>query len=221
VSDVTTDVFLESAYFVPMSPRKTSRTHGIDTDSAYRFSRGVDPDGALRALNRATALILEVAGGEAFGDHHDFYPNPVKKNTVEISVKTVSDRLGYEAFEDKFVDFMKRLGCQIEKSGESFKVLPPTFRFDLEQDMDLVEEYARLHGYEHIPETLPVFSKPPTYHDKTFMMNKATNELVRTEGYQQAFNFAFVGSKAEKAFLGPIEALKAAGLAGSEKKFAS
>lgn len=218
VSDMTTDVFLESAYFVPMSPRKTSRTHGVDTDSAYRFSRGVDPDGALRALNRATALILEVAGGEAFGDHHDFYPNPVKKNTVEISVKTVSDRLGYEAFEDKFVDFMKRLGCQIEKSGDSFKVLPPTFRFDLEQDMDLVEEYARLHGYEHIPETLPVFSKPPTYHDKTFMMNKATNELARTEGYQQAFNFAFVGSKAEKAFLGPIENLKAAGLAGSEKE---
>jgi phenylalanyl-tRNA synthetase beta chain len=218
VSDLTVNLFLESAYFVPMSARKTSRTHGIDTDSAYRFSRGVDPDGALRALNRATALILEVAGGEAFGDHHDFYPSPVKKSSVQISIKTVSDRLGYEAFEDKFVDFMKRLGCQIEKKGETFEVLPPTFRFDLEQDMDLVEEYARLHGYEHIPETLPVFAKAPSHHDKTFMMNRTASELIRAEGYQQAVNFAFVASKAEKAFLGPIETLKAAGLTGSEKE---
>jgi phenylalanyl-tRNA synthetase beta chain len=218
VSDLTVNLFLESAYFVPMSARKTSRTHGIDTDSAYRFSRGVDPDGALRALNRATALILEVAGGEAFGDHHDFYPSPVKKSSVQISIKTVSERLGYEAFEDKFVDFMKRLGCQIEKTGETFEVLPPTFRFDLEQDMDLVEEYARLHGYEHIPETLPVFAKAPSHHDKTFMMNRTASELIRAEGYQQAVNFAFVSSKSEKAFLGPIETLKAAGLTGSEKE---
>ena len=218
VSDSTTEVFLESAYFIPMSARKTSRSHGIDTDSAYRFSRGVDPDGALRGLNRATSLILEVAGGEAFGDHHDFYPNPVKKNPVTISVQTVSDRLGYEALEDKFVDFMKRLGCQVDKAGSAYKILPPTFRFDIELDMDLVEEYARLNGYEHIPETLPVFVKPPSHHDKTFMLNQFTSELVRGEGYQQAFNFAFVGSKAEKSFLGPIETLKAAGLTGSEKE---
>lgn len=218
VSDATADIFLESAYFVPMSARKTSRTHGIDTDSAYRFSRGVDPDGALRGLNRATALILEVAGGEAFGDHHDFYPNPVKKNPVSITVKTVSDRLGYEAQEDKFVDFMKRLGCQVDKEGAGYKILPPTFRFDLEQDMDLVEEYARLNGYEHIPETLPTFVKPPSNHDKGFMLNRTTSEIVRAEGYQQAFNFAFVGSKAEKSFLGSIDTLKAAGLAGSEKE---
>ncbi|MDG0817390.1 phenylalanine--tRNA ligase subunit beta [Bdellovibrio svalbardensis] len=218
VSDATVDLFLESAYFVPASARKTSRAHGITTDSAYRFSRGVDPDGALRGLNRATALILEVAGGEAYGDHHDFYPNPVKKSPVTISVQTVSDRLGYEALEDKFVDFMKRLGCEIAKSGSSYSVLPPTFRFDLEQDMDLVEEYARLNGYEHIPETLPVFIKPPSNHDKGFMLNRSTSELVRAEGYQQAVNFAFVGSKAEKAFLGASAALKSAGFAISEKE---
>lgn len=218
VSDTTVDLFLESAYFVPASARKTSRTHGITTDSAYRFSRGVDPDGALRGLNRATALILEVAGGEAFGDPHDFYPNPVKKTPVIISVQTVSDRLGYEALEDKFVDFMKRLGCGIEKVGSSYKVLPPTFRFDLEQDMDLVEEYARLNGYEHIPETLPMFVKPPANHDKAFMLNRSTSELVRAEGFQQAVNFAFVGSKAEKAFLGITTNLKAAGFAISDKE---
>lgn len=218
VSETTANVFLEAAYFLPMSARKTSRTHGIDTDSAYRFSRGVDPDGALRGLNRATALILEVAGGEAYGDHHDFYPNPVKKAPVSISVQTVSDRLGYEAEEHKFVDFMKRLGCEVEKAGSAYKVLPPTFRFDLEQDMDLVEEYARLNGYEHIPEALPVFKSAPSHHDKAFMLNRTTSELMRAEGFQQAFNFAFVGSKGEKAFLGSLETMKAAGLTSSEKE---
>ncbi|WP_374028829.1 phenylalanine--tRNA ligase subunit beta [Bdellovibrio bacteriovorus] len=218
VTDTTVDVFLEAAYFLPMSARKTSRSHGIDTDSAYRFSRGVDPDGALRGLNRATQVILDVAGGEAYGDHHDFYPNPVKKSTITLSVQTITDRLGYPAEEHKFVDFMKRLGCQIEKSGETYKVLPPTFRFDLEQDMDLVEEYARLNGYEHIPESLPVFKNVPSHHDKSFMLNLSTSELMRAEGFQQAFNFAFVGSKAEKAFLGPYETLKAAGLTSSEKE---
>jgi phenylalanyl-tRNA synthetase, beta subunit, non-spirochete bacterial len=218
VSDSTANIFLEAAYFVPASARKTSRAHGIDTDSGYRFSRGVDPDGALRGLDRATALILEVAGGEAFKDNHDFYPNPVKKEAVTITLQTVSDRLGYAAEEDKFLGFMKRLGCKVEKAGEGFKILPPTFRFDLEQDMDLVEEYARLNGYEHIPEALPVFVNPPTAHDKVFVLNKTVSELMRADGFQQAFNFAFVGSKAEKAFLGNLASLKAAGLTNSDKE---
>lgn len=218
VSEATTNLFLEAAYFLPMSARKTSRSHGIDTDSGYRFSRGVDPDGALRGLNRATQLILQVAGGEAFADNHDFYPNPVKKEKVNISIETVSDRLGYPAEDAKFTDFMKRLGCQVEKSNGGYSVLPPTFRFDLEQDMDLVEEYARLNGYEHIPEALPEFKEMPSAHDKAFMLNRITSELVRAEGFQQAFNFAFVGSKAERSFLGSIESLKAAGLAASAKE---
>lgn len=219
VSDATTNIFLEAAYFIPMSARKTSRGHGIDTDSSYRFSRGVDPDGALRGLNRATALILEVAGGEAFGDNHDFYPNPVKKAPVTLSVQTVTDRLGYEAEEDKFLGFMKRLGCKVEKaSGGAYTVLPPTFRFDVEQDMDLVEEYARLNGYEHIPENLPTFAQAPSSHDKTFMLSRDVSAVIRGEGFQQAVNFAFTGSKSENAFLGSKEAMKAAGLMASDKE---
>ncbi len=217
VTDKTTDVFLEAAYFLPMSARKTSRSHGIDTDSAYRFSRGVDPDGTLRALNRATALILEVAGGEAYAEHHDFYPNPVKKEMITISIETVSKRLGYEAEEFKFVDFMKRLGCKIELVGVDYQVLPPTYRFDLEQDMDLVEEYARLNGYDHIPESLPVFATAPSHHDKTFMLNRGTSELLRAEGFQQAFNFAFVSSKSERSFLGSVANMQGSGLQISEK----
>ncbi len=220
VSETTVDIFLEAAYFVPMSARKTSRTHGIDTDSAYRFSRGVDPDGTLRGLNRATALIVEIAGGEAFSAPHDFYPSPVKKSAVSLSVQTVTDRLGYKAEEDKFLGFMKRLGCQVTGSNGNYQILPPTFRFDLEQDMDLVEEYARLNGYEHIPESLPTFAQSPTAHDKNFMLQRSLSEVLRSEGYQQAVNFAFAGTKAEKEFLGAKDALRAAGLNLSEQAIA-
>jgi phenylalanyl-tRNA synthetase beta chain len=229
VSDATTDLFVEAAYFLPMSVRKASRSHGIETDSAYRFSRGVDPDGTARAMDRAVELIVQIAGGTAFGDAHDFYPQPVQKSPVEITVQTVSDRLGYTADEAKFVDYMKRLGCQVSASGTSagtasgntpsnkYQILPPTFRFDLEQDMDLVEEYARLNGYENIPESLPVFSATPAIHDKRFMLNLKSSQLLRANGFSQAFNYAFVGGQTQSQFLGRTELLKSAGFSVSEE----
>ena len=217
VSEKTTTLFLESAYFLPMSIRKTSRSLGVDTDSAYRFSRGVDPEGALRALDRAVELILQIAGGEAFSDHHDFYPSPVKKNPIAIDIQTVTDRLGFEAHQDKFVDYMKRLGCQLELlNGGNFSVTPPTFRVDLEHEMDLVEEYARLEGYHFIPETLPVFAQVPAAHDPAFILQQRLSEIVRSSGFHQGFNFSFTSSKGQKKFLNGVRGLNAAGLQATE-----
>ncbi|MFP5520102.1 MAG: phenylalanine--tRNA ligase subunit beta [Bdellovibrionia bacterium] len=217
VSETTKNIFLEAAYFVGMSARKTSRRHGLETDSAYRFARGVDPEGTLQALQRAAGLIAEVCGGEVFGDHHDFYPTPVKKHTISLHIQTVSDRLGYAADESKFVDYMKRLGCKVEKVAQGYSILPPSFRFDLEHEMDLVEEYARLNGYEHIPESLPALAKEPVFHDKAYLLDQKLSRVIRAEGYQQAFNFAFVGSQKEKAFIGAYKNLKAQGLECSEE----
>lgn len=218
VSDSTTDLFIEAAYFMPMAVRKASRQHGIETDSAYRFSRGVDPDGTARAMDRAVDLIVQIAGGTAFGEAHDFYPQPVEKTPVEITVQTVSDRLGYPADEAKFVDYMKRLGCEVSAGGAGkFQILPPTFRFDLEQDMDLVEEYARLNGYENIPETLPVFSAVPALHDKRFLLNLKSSQVLRAQGFSQAFNYAFVGGGTQSSFLGGLDTLRSAGFSVSEE----
>ncbi len=219
VSPATQDIFLESAYFSPVTVRKTSRRLGIDTDSSYRFARGVDPDGALRGLNRATCLLLEVAGGEALAEPHDFYPVPVIKLPVNLSVQTVTERLGYAADELKFVDFMKRLGCEIKEIEKGdYEVLPPNFRFDLEQDMDLVEEYARLNGYEHIPDKLPVMTNAPAFHDKGFLQQQKLSEVLRSQGYSQAVNFSFVGSQAENKFVRGTESLRKAGLAVTGEK---
>ncbi|MFN3455528.1 MAG: phenylalanine--tRNA ligase subunit beta [Pseudobdellovibrio sp.] len=203
VSEHTQNIFLESANFKSMSVRKSSRRHGIETDSAYRFSRGVDPSQTFEIMDRAVNLILQVAGGEAYGDHYDIYPKPVVKLPVDVKIDTISDRLGYKAEADLFEQYMRGLHCKVEivKTGE-YKVTPPLFRFDLEHDMDLVEEYARLKGYEYITETLPSFSSEPVKHDEKYISNYKLGQFLRSEGYDQAFNYAFLSETEESKFLG-------------------
>jgi phenylalanyl-tRNA synthetase beta chain len=224
VNDETVNIFLESANFQAMSVRKSSRSHGIDTDSAYRFSRGVDPSQTQIIMDRAVHLILQVAGGTAFSGNHDLYPNPISKKPVSIQIQTISDRLGYAADAKLFEQYMKGLDCKVESVGDSSKsknneakysVTPPLFRFDLESDMDLVEEYARLRGYEHITETLPVFASEPTKHDSKYMNQLRLSEFLRSEGFSRAFNYAFANESAESLFLGGAENYEKWGLAVS------
>lgn len=221
VTNETSDLFLESANFLPSSVRKTSRAHGIETDSAYRFSRGVDPQGARRAQDRAVELILKVAGGAVLADPYDTNPNPVQRKPIEIRLDQVSERLGYVADDEKFRDFMKRLGCVVEVlADKTYRVLPPTFRFDLELDMDLVEEYARLHGYDQIPEAMPALATVPAAHEERWRLLRRVNATMRGQGYLQAFNYGFTSSKRERAFFGGMRGLPAAGLTLTEKSIA-
>lgn len=214
VSVNTKNIFLESAYFQPMSARKSSRQHGIETDSAYRFSRGVDPSSTLEIMDRAVLLILQVAGGEAYSGQHDVYPMPVIKSAIKISIQTVTDRLGYVADEKLFVQYLQGLQTKVESLGSGqYSVTPPLFRFDLSTDMDLVEEYARLHGYEHIQENLPVFRAEPAQHDFKYMESQKISALFRGQSFSQAFNYAFVNEKEESSFIGDAEALSKLGLA--------
>lgn len=212
VTDATADIFLESAYFEPATVRRSSRRFGINTDSCYRFVRGVDPEGTRQALDRATELLLEVAGGEAGADCHDVYPEPVVKSPVTISTPVISDRLGYACDAKVFEDWMRRLGCEVKALGaDNFEVLPPTFRFDLELPMDLVEEYARLNGYDHIPESFPALKREPLVHDPVWTAVGRMVAKLRAQGFSQASNYAFVGEKGEKAFLQNDSLLSRAG----------
>jgi len=216
VSDSTTDIFLESAYFDPAVVRKASRGHGISTDSAYRFTRGVDPEVCLKALDRATELLAKIAGGKAFAHPYDLYPKPAEKKNIEISLSVLSARLGFEADADKFKAILKGLSCDVsEKSPGHFQVAPPTFRFDLETDMDLVEEYARIHGYDAIPETLPSLSAEPLAHDLEFMRALGFRKSMADLGYQQALNMAFSSEAFQKSFCGPAHLWTQAGLSFS------
>jgi phenylalanyl-tRNA synthetase beta chain len=223
VTEPTTEIFLESAYFSPLTVRRALRGHGLNTDSGYRFSRGVDPEGALVALDRATELILKVAGGEAFAEPLDFYPTPHKKQKISIDAQWITDRLGYPADAKKFSGYMVRLGCKVEEkgSGEStlgaWEILPPSFRFDLEQPVDLVEEYARLDGYENIPESLPTLDMMPTQQDLNYMQQTETSRLLRAQGFSEALHSIFVGSRAQSLFIKDPSTLREAGLSLSSE----
>lgn len=212
VSESTSDVFIESAYFVPATVRKTSRKFGIETDSGYRFSRGVDPEGTVQALDRATELMLEVAGGTAYSGHYDNYPNPVRHNPISISLETINERLGYEIEDKTFKNWMQRLGCEITESGELYKVTPPPYRWDLTMDVDLIEEVARLQGYDHIPETLPPMVSEPTSDDFSYLGLEKVNDLCAEQGFRQAVNYSFVSSKGQSEFLGESQSLGEVGL---------
>ena len=212
VSSSTQNVFIESAHFAMDSVRKTARRHGLQTDSAYRFSRGTDPSGVVRALERACAMIQQIAGGEVAGDHWDSYPNPQKKTAIAVNADYISQRLGYPVAGGDLNVWLLRLGCQVEKTGSQFMVTPPEFRMDLEQEVDFVEEYGRLNGYDHIPSILPVMSYAPLAQDKAFFFEQRLAELARTAGLSQCVNYGFTSSKFQAATLGPVEAYRAAGL---------
>ncbi len=229
IQDDTTNIFIEAAYFVPSAIRRTARKFGIETDSSYRFARGTNPEAVPLAMNRAALLIQKIAGGKIMGEHHDQYPSPIRHSAIEIDLALLSDRLGYKVDGAEFLDWMQRLDCKVMQLGESergprWSVTPPLFRWDMALDMDLVEEFARLHGYQHIPETLPALASAPALHDASFTIEAKIRRLLQGEGASQAINYAFVSSVSQERILGVSEnnrhALKGLGLRVTEEPIA-
>lgn len=224
IQDDTVEIFIESAYFTPASVRRTARKFGVETDSSYRFARGTNPEAVLLALDRAALLIQKVAGGNILGEHYDEYPHQIRRLPIYISLQTVEDRLGYKILPDDFKQWMYRLGCTLESvhsdAGHSqgkalentWQILPPIFRWDILADVDLVEEYARLSGYQNIPETLPALSYMPAPHDPHYVLESKVRRLLQGAGCLQAINYAFVSQAYQDKILGGVERLVVAGI---------
>ncbi len=214
IQDSTTNVFIESAYFTAESVRKSSRLHGITSESSYRFSRGVDPAMTYPAMNRCAQLICELAGGTAYGDHHDTNPEIYQEKAIRLKVSDVSGRLGYEVETASVESWMKRLvGMEKVKtlSDDAFEVIPPSYRGDISIKEDLIEEYGRLEGYEHIPEQLPTMGFAPKQHATQYTLGLLFNDLLRSEGFSEGFNYAFVDGKKHSEFIGDIANLAQVG----------
>lgn len=194
VSDQTTDVFLESAFFKSEGVRRTSRSHGIETDSCYRFARGVDPAQTRQAMERAAQLILQVAGGELQLGYVDLYPQPIARNPIIIHVDQVTQRLGFKVIAADFKNWMTRLQCQVSERSGQFEVTPPSYRWDLNIKEDLIEEFARLHGYSALLENLPVLQSEPTRHDPRYVFGRKVAKILTGLGSHQALNYAFIAS---------------------------
>lgn len=199
----TRNVFLESAFFAPQSVRRSSRKHGVQTESSYRFSRGVDPSMTLLALDRAAQLIQLMNPTCRIQEKPNETGQPlVARKAVKIDLEFLSQKLGYPAKADFFEASVKSMGCQVKKEGAQFHITPPFYRVDLEQPVDFVEEYARLFGYEHIPETLPILKEAPTSHDKSYVFSRKLAQKVKAMGLSQAFHMSFAHEAKENEFIG-------------------
>jgi phenylalanyl-tRNA synthetase beta chain len=192
VSDGTKDVFLESAYFDPVSVRRTSKRLNLASESSYRFERGADIEFLDRALDRAARLIKEVAGGTIFGVI-DEYPVRFTPESVEVKFDRVNGILGTSLSRDEMVDILERLGIRTGTDGEDrIIVFPPANRRDIRRDSDVSEEVARIYGYDKISTTVPkspLFSGLPN--KKAFDMDKIRGAMTKT-GFTEAINYSFM-----------------------------
>lgn len=198
VTEKTVDIFIESAYFEPASIRKTSKLLDLKTESSYRFERGSDIKILKKALDRASFLVKEIAGGEIHGKV-DIYPKSYKPEEITISCGKINRILGINLKISEITDCLHRLGLEIEGSGETIRIKPPAYRRDLRIDADIIEEVARIYGYDNIPAVLPKATVGIDTADaakKTDILKKRheIKELLLKAGFTEAINYSFIGS---------------------------
>lgn len=151
VTENTTAIFLESAYFNPVSIRKTAKRHGLNTDASFRFERGIDIENVETALRRAAILIKEIAGGDITSEIVDLYPNKVKPHEVFLSFEKIDKLLGQEIPRDKIKAILASLDIKVMNVTESgMGLMVPTYRVDVQRDVDVIEEILRVFGYNNI-----------------------------------------------------------------------
>ncbi|MGE5389426.1 MAG: phenylalanine--tRNA ligase subunit beta [Deltaproteobacteria bacterium] len=156
IKDDTSDVLIESAWFLGPNIRRTSRRLALRTDSSQRFEKGADINGVIYAVNRAAALMQELAGGEVVGGICDAYPNPEPNRVISLRPDRVNSLLGTQISTGEIKSFLQSLTFPIEESGGVLKVEAPSYRPDITMEVDLIEEVARLYGYDKIDAVLPV-----------------------------------------------------------------
>ncbi|HFG6906777.1 phenylalanine--tRNA ligase subunit beta [Acinetobacter baumannii] len=199
VTDDTTDIFLESAFFAPLAIAGRARRFGLHTDSSQRYERGVDFELPLIAMNRASQLIQELAGGEfgpiTLAEKADLLP---KREAIELKQAQVDQLLGYKVAAEFITDALTRLGCEVtvQADGE-WSVVPPSHRYDMAIYQDLIEEVARIDGYDNIQISLPSMDVQLAKYQDRFEIAQLRQTVV-TLGYQEAISFSFADAKLEK-----------------------
>ena len=201
VDDATTDIFLESAFFVPSVIVGKSRRLGFSSDSAYRFERGVDFATTASALDRATQLILDICGGQAGAVTEVAGEIPVR-HSVKLRTSRVHRVLGISLSSEQIAKILSRLGMDFQQNGQEFSVIPPSYRFDIEIEEDLIEEIARVHGYENIqPAPIQARMNILPRNESQRPVAKLLQAMV-VRDYQETINYAFVDAAWERDLCG-------------------
>ena len=195
VSESTVDILLESAYFNPSSVRKTSRSLNLSTESSYRFERGVDIEAVTLALDRAAQMIAETAGGRVT-KIIDKYPGLFEPKKIRVSFKKISSVIGVDIAGSFVERSLRNIGFRVEREGEGIAAIPPAYRNDIERDVDIIEEVARLYGYDNIPSTMSFMqmSSPPEH--KTQERVKILKNSMIKSGFSEVINVSFLNPDA-------------------------
>ncbi len=201
VSDTTTDIFLESAFFSPAVIAGQGRRRGLSTDSSYRFERGVDYGNTRLALERATALIQEICGGEACPVTEVIGTLPERK-PVRLRLSRLTAVLGIPMDAATVIKLFDRLGLQYKKTADVFEVTPPSYRFDISREEDLIEEIARLHGYDNIPAIAPHADLLMLPVSETPLNRACLRDALAASGYHEIVSYSFVDESWERGLLG-------------------
>ena len=199
VNENSVDIFLESAFFAPLAILGKARQYGLHTDASHRYERGVDPQLQRDAMERATQLLIDIAGGEAGpvveAKSEEHIPNA---RTVTLRREKLDSRIGHHIEDDKVNDILTRLGFAVSFDSNIWTVEVPAYRFDISIEVDLVEEVARIYGYNNIPNVSPKATLAMREQkEENLVLNKIRQTLIEN-GYQEAITYSFVDPKVQR-----------------------
>jgi phenylalanyl-tRNA synthetase beta chain len=197
----TTDVLIESAYFNPQSIRKTSKAFGLDTEAAYRFSRGADFNAQLRASARVAELMVKVAGGRVLKGAINVYPAPLTSQPVGLRESRIEKLTGLQVSIERAGEILEMLGftVEVDRADRSLRAVRPSFRVDVSREEDLVEEVARHVGYDKVATTLPAWSGEGRYLPGEHRRRNLKRALAAI-GFNEAISFSFVNGDRDRGF---------------------
>ncbi|MGI9273155.1 MAG: phenylalanine--tRNA ligase subunit beta [Woeseiaceae bacterium] len=217
VSDKTTDVFFEAAFWPQQFVAGRARSYGLHTDASLRFERGVDPKGQARAVERATELLLQICGGKAgpleLHTAEKFLP---KASAVRLRRERISKLLGVSIDDETVTGILNRLGMEVSETGDGWDVIPPSHRFDIAIEVDLIEEVARIYGYDEIPAITAVAETPlrPESESQIGLSQVAATLVARD--YQEIVTYSFIDGDSNQALTGTDSELQLSNPISSE-----
>jgi phenylalanyl-tRNA synthetase beta chain len=203
VSQSTSAILLESANFDPTVIRRTAKRLSLHSEASHRFERGVDPEGTVEALDRAAAMLVELCGAQAVPGVVDRYPGLPKVSTIVLREQRITALLGAEIDGKIAETLLRSLGVKIKRgAGKVIRCMPPSSRPDLAREVDLIEELARLHGYDNIPSTLPRLRPAGGPRDELLARQRAVRAFLAGEGFAEVINLPFTSEASNRAFTG-------------------
>ena len=191
VTEATTSIFLESAYFNPTSIRKTARRHGLNTDASFRFERGIDPNDTIYVLKLAALMVKEIAGGEICGEIVDLYPNAIKPFPVTLSYEYLNNLIGKEIPTETVDNILRSLEIEIkERRDGEVDLEVPTYRVDVQRPCDVVEDVLRIYGYNNIEfdNTLHATLSYKTFTDSANDLRELISNQLTAVGFNEILN---------------------------------